>query len=160
MKNSVAKWAAWVATCGGIGYFPLFPGTIGSLAGLLLFLPLQGLSTLNYGLFLVVLFGIGVYTSTAAEPYFQRKDASHIVIDELHAMLLVSVLLPPAYGWWIAGFVVFRCFDIKKPPPIRAFEKWPGGWGVMADDFVAALYTVCVLRLTEALMRMSPLNIG
>ncbi len=140
------KWAAWIATCGGIGYFPRFPGTIGSLAGLLLFLPLQHLSVLNYTIFLTGLFALGVYTSSAAEPYFKKKDASHIVIDELHAVLLISYLLPPSYLWWIAGFAVFRFFDIRKPPPIRKFEKWPGGWGVMMDDFIAALYTLALLR--------------
>ncbi len=154
------RWAAWIATCGGIGYFPYFPGTIGSLAGLLLFLPLRHLSIPSYTVFLIVLFALGVYTATAAEPYFKKKDASHIVIDELHAILFVCYLLPPTYAWWIAGFIVFRFFDIKKPRPIRRFEKWPGGWGVMADDSVAALYTVAVLRLADFFIRMGNFKFG
>jgi phosphatidylglycerophosphatase A len=77
------------------------------------------------------------------------KDSSEIVIDEIVAMMLVSFLLPAAPGWWAAGFLVFRFFDISKPPPIRALEKLPGGWGVMVDDLLAAGYTVGLLRLSE-----------
>ena len=77
------------------------------------------------------------------------KDASQIVIDEIVAMMLVSFLLPASPGWWIAGFFVFRLFDISKPPPIRAIEKLPGGWGIMMDDLLAAGYTVGLLRLSE-----------
>lgn len=143
------RWATWIATGGGIGYFPVFPGTIGSLVGLLLFLPLQDLSFEAYVLFLFGLFGLGVYTSSLSEQHFQKKDAGEIVIDEIHAMLLVPFLLPPHPYWWVAGFVVFRFFDIFKPPPIRVFEKMPKGWGVMMDDLVAALYTVISLRLAE-----------
>ncbi len=83
------RWAAWIATGGGIGYFPVFPGTLGSLVGLLLFLPLQGLSNGVYILFLFAVFGLGVYTSGLSEAVFQQKDAGAIIIDEIHAMLLV-----------------------------------------------------------------------
>lgn len=146
------KWAVWIATGGGIGYFPVFPGTLGSLVGLLLFIPLQGLSNGLYILFLFALFGLGVYTSGLSEQFFQQKDSGAIIIDEIHAMLLVPFLLPPKPYWWVAGFVVFRFFDITKPPPIRVFEKMPKGWGVMMDDLMAALYTVGSLRLLERIV--------
>lgn len=154
------KWTGWIATCGGIGYFPYFPGTIGSLAGLILFLPLRHLPTLHYVLLLILLFGIGVYTSTRSEPYFQKKDASAIVIDELHAMLLILFFLPPVFLWWIAGFVVFRIFDISKPCPIRRFEKLPGGWGIMMDDFIAALYALGLLHLFNGVLHWGADKIG
>lgn len=149
------RWATWIATAGGIGYFPVFPGTVGSGIGLLLFIVLRHLSTPLYLFLLLVLFGLGVYTSSLSEGVFQKKDAGCIIIDEIHAMLLVPFLLPPAPTWWIAGFVVFRFFDIKKPPPIRRFEKMPKGWGVMMDDLIAALYTVVSLRLIEGMIALA-----
>ncbi len=154
------RWTVWISTCGGIGYFPRCPGTMGSLLGLFLFFPLHRLPTLPYTVLLVTLFVLGVYTSTQSEPYFKRKDASQIVIDELVAMLLVCFLLPPVYGWWIAGFIVFRFFDIKKPFPIQRFEKMAGGLGVMVDDIIAALYTVGLLRFMEALLHFGAFKIG
>jgi phosphatidylglycerophosphatase A len=133
----------------GVGFFPLFPGTIGSLFGLLLFLLLQHLSTATFMLFLFFLFGLGVYSSHLSESFFKKKDASEIVIDEIVAILLVLFFLPASLFWWTAGFISFRFFDILKPPPIRRFERLPGGWGVMVDDLIAAGYALGILRLIE-----------
>ncbi len=154
------KWATWISTAGGIGYFPVFPGTVGSGLGLLMFFALRSISAPVYIAFLLVLFGVGVYTSTLSEQVFQKKDAGSIIIDEIHAMLLVPFLLPQTPFWWIAGFIVFRFFDIKKPPPIRRFEKMPKGWGVMMDDLIAALYTVLTLRLLEQFLDFGGLSLG
>ena len=147
------KWAHWVATGFGAGYSPFFPGTVGSLVGFLLFWPLQDLSLFYGGFICVLLFGVGVYTADLSESFFNRKDASQIVIDEIVAMLLVLFLLPGSWGWRLAGFFLFRLFDILKPPPARRCEKLPGGWGVMLDDLWAAGYTVGVLYLFEAVLR-------
>lgn len=154
------RWAVSIATGGGIGYFPGFPGTVGSLAGLVLFVPLRNLSPISYGLFLVLLFLLGVTASTRSEPFFQKKDSSHIIIDEIHAMLLVPYCLPESLSWWIAGLCVFRLFDITKPPPIRVLERLPKGWGVMLDDLLAALYTVALLRLAEAGLHLGGITLG
>ncbi len=143
------KWSTLIATGMGVGFFPLFPGTIGSLFGLLLFLLLQHLSTVTFILFLLLFFGLGVYSSHLSESFFKKKDASEIVIDEIVAILLVLFFLPASLLWWTAGFVSFRFFDILKPPPIRIFERLPGGWGVMMDDIIAAGYALGILRLAE-----------
>jgi len=153
-------WAVWIASGGGLGFSPRAPGTMGSLLGLLLFFPLRGLSPLVYGLFLILLFVIGVDVSSRSEPFFKKKDASEIIIDEIHAMLLVSYFLPDSLFWWVAGFIVFRIFDIAKPPPIRRFERLPKGWGVMMDDLVAALFSIAVLRLLEAGLKLGGVSIG
>lgn len=150
---ALERWASWVATGAGVGYFPVVPGTAGSLVGLSLFLLLRNLSPLDYGLLLVFLFPVGVYTAGLSESFLGRKDAGQIVIDEIYAMLLVPALLPVSWLWWIAGFLLFRLFDIAKPFPIRSFEKLPGGWGIMMDDLSAALYTVLLLRLAEQITR-------
>lgn len=141
------KWSTFIATGLGVGFFPLFPGTVGSLFGLLLFLLLQHLSATTFMLFLCFLFALGVYSSHLSESFFKKKDASEIVIDEIVAVLLVLFLLPSSLSWWIAGFISFRFFDILKPPPIRIFERLPGGWGVMIDDLIAAGYALGLLRL-------------
>lgn len=146
---ALKKWASWIATGMGVGYLPLMPGTAGSLVGFFLFRLLRDLAPVGEGLVLLCLFGVGVYSATLSESFFKMKDSSHIVIDEIWAMLLVLFLLPPSPGWWIAGFLLFRLFDITKPPPIRRLEYLPGGWGVMMDDLVAAGYTVGLLRLSE-----------
>jgi phosphatidylglycerophosphatase A len=153
-STALQKWARWIATGMGVGYFPRMPGTVGSVAGFFIFLLLRNLSTVEYSLLLILLFAIGVYTSSLSESFFKMKDSSRIVIDEIHAMLLVSFLLPDAPGWWGAGFILFRLFDITKPPPIRNLEKLQGGWGVMMDDLMAAGYTVGLLRLSEKIYAM------
>ena len=152
-KDCSVRWVQWVATGFGVGYLPLFPGTFGSLLGLFLFLPLRSLPPISYALFFLLFVGLGVYTSDACELLFRKKDAGEIIIDEIAAMLLVLPFLPASAGWWIAGFIAFRFFDIAKPAPIRTFEKLPGGWGVMADDLVAAGYAIILLRVGEAIFR-------
>jgi len=147
-KNNLGlRCAVGIATGGGLGYFPVFPGTVGSLLGLVLFFPLRHLSLPIYLVFLVVLFGVGVFCSGLSESFFKKKDSGHIIIDEIHSMFLISFFIPQTPMWWIAGFVVFRFFDIKKPYPIRRFERLPGGWGVMMDDLIAALYGLALLHL-------------
>ncbi len=146
------KWASRIATGLGVGYLPVMPGTAGSLVGFFLFFILRDLSTAGGALVLFFTFGIGVYTAGLSESFFKLKDSSHIVIDEIFAMLLVSFLLPPSPRWWIAGFLLFRLFDITKPPPIRTLEKLRGGWGVMMDDLLAAVYTIGLLRLSEKIL--------
>jgi len=149
IEKAGLKCAVGIATAGGLGFFPVAPGTVGSLFGLFLFYPLRHLSLPIYLLFLVVLFGIGVYSSSLSESFFKKKDSGHIIIDEIHAMLLISFFIPQSPAWWIAGFIVFRFFDIKKPYPIRLFERLPAGWGVMMDDLIAALYGLALLRLIK-----------
>lgn len=148
--NSLSvKCAVAISTAGGLGYFPLFPGTIGSLLGLFLYYPLRHLSLPIYLVFLVLLFAIGVYSSSLSESFFQKKDSGHIIIDEIHAMFVILYFIPQTLTWWIAAFIVFRFFDIKKPYPIRRFEHLPAGWGVMVDDFIAALYGLAILHLIK-----------
>lgn len=95
---------------------------------------------------------LGVWSSNVSEAFFKRKDANHIVIDEVLAVFLVSYFLPATWLWWLAGLIVFRIFDILKPPPIRMFEKLPGGWGVMVDDVVAAFYSLGLLHIVRVFL--------
>jgi phosphatidylglycerophosphatase A len=94
---------------------------------------------------IVVLFFLGVYTGTALEKD-HGPDPSRVVIDEVVGMMISLALVPRI--WWIYGvaFLVFRIFDIIKPPPINASQKLKVGWGIMIDDVLAGLYTLTVMH--------------
>lgn len=146
------RWARWIATGFGVGYSPIMPGTLGSLLGFSFFLSLRPLPPVLYLLTLIAFVFLGVHTAGLSESFFQKKDASEIVIDEIVTIMGVLFLIPPSVGWWFAGLVAFRVFDILKPPPCRQFERLPGGWGVMADDLLAGAYTVVFIQFAAILL--------
>ncbi len=146
------KLAIWIATGFGSGYSPFAPGTAGSLVGLVIYWGMGRLSPLSYLILLIILFFIGWYTAELAEKSFKEKDSSRIVFDEIHGMLLTLWALPFDATFIIAGFFLFRLFDVWKPFPGRYLErKVPGGLGVMLDDTVAAIYANGVLQILMAL---------
>lgn len=136
MRNLVL----FIATGAGTGLSPFAAGTVGSLLGLVLFIALAGLSdpallAVAGGLLLT-----GTWAAGRAEPLFGCKDDGRITIDEVVGMMASLLWLPRSPEVWAAGFLLFRLFDIAKPPPVRQVERLGGGIGVMADDLVAALY--------------------
>jgi len=88
---------------------------------------------------------LGVYSAGRVAPEW-GEDPGRVVIDEGVGFLFAVAFLPPSAGVVIAGFFVFRAFDIVKPPPARQLEALPGGWGIVADDVVAGLYSNAVIR--------------
>ena len=95
----------------------------------------------------ILVFAIGCWASGAAT---DEKDPGYIVIDEVAAQFLVLVAAPLDWRAYAAGFVLFRIFDIWKPPPIRQVERaTPGGLGIMLDDIVAAIYALILLVIGE-----------
>lgn len=142
--------ALLISGLGPIGKIPYASGTWGSavaaLAAPVLFLPLSGFWRI---VFLAVLFVVGSITATRTEILLQRKDPSHVVIDELVGQWITYLpfaALPPLE--LAAGFFLFRAFDILKPPPVRASENWlPAGYGVMIDDVLAGIYAGICLAL-------------
>jgi phosphatidylglycerophosphatase A len=123
------------------------PGTVGSLAGLLVYLPLRWTGSPAVELLaIVVIFVVGALASTAAERHFGLIDPGPIVIDEVLGMLVTLALLPVSVTGALVGFVLFRVFDVIKPPPSNHLEALPGGWGVMSDDLMAAIYAQLTLR--------------
>ena len=135
-----------IATVFGVGYAPAAPGTFGSAAGLLLWLLLPG-SPLVQGLTIVVLFVAGSLAGNAAEHYYGKTDPRHVVIDEVMGMMITLFLIPVGMGGALLGFLLFRATDVIKPWPANRLEGLPGGWGVMADDAMAAVYANLALRL-------------
>ena len=149
-----------IATGLGLGYLPKAPGTFGSSLGVLLALgAFSSNASLPFllGLTLAVsLAGIWAATSTAA--YLNKKDPPVVVIDEVSGQLiaflgiaLAGTPFVPGWKYLLAGFILFRVFDIWKPFPARLAESLPGGLGIMADDWVAGLYAALALALARQL---------
>ena len=144
----MTRLAVFVATVAYCGYFPVAPGTVGSLAGLAFYLVVWwSQSPVVEVAMIALLFAVGVWAGTTAERYFGGIDPGPIVIDEVVGMLITLAFIPVGLSGAIAGFFLFRVFDVLKPFPAGRFEKLHGGLGVMADDAMAAVYANITLRL-------------
>jgi phosphatidylglycerophosphatase A len=137
------------ATCLGVGYVPFAPGTFGSIAGLALWAALPG-SLPAHVIAIVASFAIGAWASSAAERHFCATDPGPVVIDEVMGMLVTLFLIPVGWPGAVLGFLWFRVLDVVKPYPANRLERLPGGVGIMADDFMAAIYANVALRATLA----------
>jgi phosphatidylglycerophosphatase A len=137
------KFVLFAATGAGSGYSPVAPGTVGSAVGLALWAVVRELPAPAYLALVAGVTAAGVWAAHHAEGIFGTKDDGRITIDEVAGMLVSLALLPrepSAALVGAAGFVLFRIFDVAKPPPALRAEALPGGLGVMGDDLVAALY--------------------
>jgi phosphatidylglycerophosphatase A len=134
-----------VATVFGVGYAPVAPGTFGSAAGLLLWWLLPTSATVQ-AIAIVGVFVAGSWGGSVAERHFGRTDPGQVVIDEVMGMLITLFLNPVGWIGALAGFLLFRVFDVIKPYPANRLEQLHGGIGVMADDAMAAVYANLVLR--------------
>lgn len=131
----------------GFGCFPKAPGTFGTLAAIPLYVLLQPLGVVAYGLTLIAGFIIGVWLCERVAQDLGVHDHPSIVWDEIIGYLVTMVVAPPGWGWIILGFVLFRFFDILKPWPIRPVDRrLRGGIGIMLDDVLAAVYAWVMLQ--------------
>ncbi len=151
-----------LSTC-GVGYIPVAPGTFGSIVGVLIYLlvvsaelsvgsklsvngwRLEQISSWVFAfnlILLIVLCLVGFWASNRTVTLLNNKDPQKVVIDEVMGQLVVFLFVPLGvhWGYVLAGFLLFRLFDIWKPYPIKAFEVIPHGIGVCADDLVAGVY--------------------
>jgi len=138
----------------GSGLAHKAPGTFGTLAAFPLywFLAPQ-LSDQMFMLMLVLAFAIGVWVCDITGKALGVADYGGIVWDEIVAMMLVLFFTPPGWYWSLLAFVLFRFFDILKPPPISYFDSnWHGGLGVMFDDLLAAGYSLLCLALVKSVL--------
>ncbi len=144
----MTRLAVFLATFGYCGYFPIAPGTVGSAAGLAVYAVVRlGHSATLEAAVIALFFAVGVWAGTTAERYFGGIDPGPIVIDEVVGMLITLAFVPVGWSGALAGFVLFRIFDVIKPYPAGRFERLHGGLGVMADDAMAAVYANVCLRL-------------
>lgn len=134
----------------GAGLSPFAPGTVGTLVAW----PLGWyIAPSVLAAAIAPLFALGIWACAVTGRDLGVADHRAMVWDEIVAFLLVLALVPRALGWQLAAFVLFRFFDIAKPPPIRALERrYHGGFGVMLDDLLAAGYTLLVLAAVKRLL--------
>ena len=136
-----------IATCLGIGYAPLVPGTVGSFPGLLLVWLLTWLGgPIAAAIGFVGVAAVGFPAAGAAERHFGKSDPGPVVIDEVAGQMLTLLFLPTTPTLLVAGFFLFRVLDVFKPPPARKLETLPGGAGIMADDLMVGIYGNLLLR--------------
>jgi len=137
----------------GSGLSPKAPGTLGTLVALPIFAALLWTPELVHYTTIVVLFIVGIPICSTAGKSMGVSDHGSIVWDEIVAMLLVLEFTPLAWTWWVAAFALFRLFDIRKPFPIRQCDaQLKGGFGVMFDDLLAAIYAIASLKALQWLM--------
>ncbi len=140
--------SVWVATGLGVGLVSPAPGTVGGLWGLPLAWAVGLLPSTGMQVAVILLLGLVsvAICSRAARAMGGSKDPGAIVLDEIVALPIVYLGVGEmTCVTWLAGWVFFRLFDITKPPPVKQFERLPGGLGIMADDFVAAGFGWAVL---------------
>lgn len=141
----------FIASNAGLGYSPVAPGTVGTLAGIPLFWLLAGLPPLLYALTWLALLLLSFWAAGAAGKIFGVADDGRIVIDELVGYLATVAFLPFSWPAALLGFAFFRLFDIAKIPPASWFDRrLKNGIGVVLDDVAAGLYGAVALRLCLA----------
>ncbi len=147
MMNRHPKLILFVATGFGLGRIPFAPGTFGTLGAIPLVWSMAGMGPGGVGFFLVSLILVSVYVADQAEKIMGEKDPGSIVIDEIAGFCVTLSLVPVGWISIILGFLVFRCFDVFKPGPVRYFEKhFSGGAGIVLDDIMAGVLAALVLK--------------
>lgn len=151
-SSSAPRWATLVATFFGAGRLKPGPGTWGSLATALLWWLIAshippGARVGVIVLLIVLSVAIGIPAATLEARGCGKKDPSHVVIDEVAGQLVTLIAAPIGWKPLLAGFILFRAFDILKPPPIRQLERLPEGTGIVVDDLGAGVYGLIVMQL-------------
>ncbi len=160
----LTTWEHLIAFWFGAGLSPIAPGTAGTLAALPLWFLLRGLPLPAYLLVVALLFAFGCWVCGVSAKRLGVHDHGGIVFDEVVGLLVTCIPLLPALGletgdwrrqlaWAAAAFLLFRLFDVWKPWPIRVLDRRvEGGFGIMVDDLLAAIYAAIVLALASLLI--------
>jgi len=140
--------AKLISTCLGIGYIRKGAGTVAAFMGCIAwyFIQVRGVNALFDVVTIISLTLLGIWSATIVETEW-GKDSNRVVIDELLGMWISVFLIPAELKYIALAFVLFRFFDIVKPLYIRKAEALPGGWGVMADDVLAGIYSNILLHI-------------
>jgi phosphatidylglycerophosphatase A len=153
-------WAWAIGTFFGAGLLKPGPGTYGSVAAMLLwfgaanvFHPTPFALTIGTAIAALIATLIGIPAATIVARESGREDPGHVVIDEVAGQLIALLFLPADWPHAILGLLLFRLFDILKPPPVRQLERLPAGTGIMMDDVAAG---VLALVLAQILVHFIP----
>ena len=137
----------------GSGAAPKAPGTFGTLAAVPLYLLLQPLANLQYLVLVLLLFLLGIWLCGRTSRDLGVHDHGGIVWDEWVGFLLTMWMAPPGWYWLLAGFCLFRLFDILKPWPIGWLDRRvSGGLGIMLDDVLAGIFGLALIQLAAYLV--------
>jgi len=151
-RTPAPTWATLVATFFGAGRLQPGPGTWGSLAAVLLWWLLSRWIVPSWQIpaavvLAVVAVAAGIPAATLVARALGRHDPSCVVIDEVAGQLITLTASPVSWKSLLLGFILFRGFDIVKPPPVRNLEQLPDGWGIVLDDVAAGLYGLAIMQL-------------
>jgi phosphatidylglycerophosphatase A len=141
--------ATFLASVGYLGYSPVAPGTVGTLAAAAVywwFVPA------DYWVVVVAAAttAAGVWAGGVAEKVWGETDPRRVCLDEFAAFFVAVAFLPKTLPYLAGAFILSRAFDIFKPFPANRSQRLPGGWGIMADDVIASLYANLVLQAVRA----------
>jgi len=149
------KFVYWLAIGFGSGLAPKAPGTAGTLVAIPIYLLLNQLLLWQYLVVLLVMLIAGIWICDVAAKGLGVHDDPSIVWDEIVGYMITMIASPPGWIWVIAGFVLFRLFDVLKPWPIRLIDKKvKGGVGIMLDDVLAAVFALVVLQISQTLLSL------
>lgn len=144
-----------IATWFGCGYAPKAPGTAGSLAALLIAIALHSYG--GYGrwtllLLTALLLAPGIWSAGVVAKRMNKPDPQIVVVDEVIGQW-ITLAGAATFNWktYLAAFVLFRLLDMWKPAPARQFENFPGGWGIVADDVMAGVYSALAIFVLDHL---------
>lgn len=139
----------------GSGLSPKAPGTVGTIAAIPLYLLLADLQPWIYAGIVLAALAIGILICDWVARDMAVKDPAAIVWDEFVGLMIALFMLPAGWYWLLAGFLLFRFFDILKPWPVNYLDqKLAGGLGIMMDDVAAGLYSLLVLQAAAYLIRV------
>ena len=150
--DSPPLWATLLATFFGVGRLQPGPGSWGSLVTVMLWWLLtrwitpswQPMAAISLALLVVA---VGIPAATRVARATGLKDPQFVVIDEVAGQIIPLIAVPVSWKSLLAGFILFRGFDIVKPPPIRKLERLPEGFGIVIDDVAAGLYALAVMQV-------------
>jgi len=137
----------------GLGYSPVASGTVGTLLGIVIFLGMARVHALTYLIILFALFFFSCWLAARSEDILQKRDPGIIVIDEIVGYLVTMFTFPMHWHYILAGFLLFRFFDIFKIYPASYFDReGPPGYGVILDDVVAGIYANICLQIARLVL--------
>jgi phosphatidylglycerophosphatase A len=145
-------WATAIATFFGFGRLKPGPGTWGSAATVLLWAVVSrslppNLRTGTALTLAALAIAVGIPAATRVSRASGKKDPQSVVIDEVAGQMIALIGVPLAWKTFLTGFILFRAFDIVKPPPVRQLEKLPEGTGIVVDDVAAGVCALVVMQL-------------
>jgi len=161
VRIPASLWANLIATVLGMGYLRPGPGTWASLAAAAIWFTLAkwipaGFQGVALACLAVAAIAVGIPAATRVARASGLKDPQFVVIDEVAGQWIAMLFVPVSWKTVLAGFILFRGFDIVKPPPVRQLERLPEGTGIVVDDVAAGLYALAVMQLLLHFGLLSP----